>query len=313
MELLLLLIGFALLLYGGDLLVRGGVGLADRYRVSPLVVGLTIVSFGTSAPELFASIQAGITGHPDIAIGNVIGSNIANIALVLALTAIIFPIPVRKNSVRIDAPFMLLVSLLLLAFLSDLYLARWECLLFVALIVGYTYGLFYYSRKRHLHENDFNPKEHLGLLRIVVFLVLSIILLAAGSYLLVGSASKIALRLGVPERIIAVTIVAFGTSLPELVTSLIAAFKKQMDISIGNIIGSNIFNILAVLGITGSIVPMKVDPGFLKDDMPWMLAVSFLLLLFILPFKGGILTRWKGAVLGVLYGVYVYILYFRTV
>ena len=310
MEYLLLIAGFILLLYGGHLLVKAGVALADRYKLSPLVIGLTIVSFGTSAPELFVSVVAGIRGHDQVAIGNVIGSNIANVTLVLALTAIIFPIPVRSTSVKVDGPFMLVVSLLLLGFLYNLVLSRWEGLVFLILILAYTLGHFYYSRKTKdftLRPIEVKPMQ---LWKIIVLMLLSYIGLAFGSELLVNNASKIAISLGVDERIIAVSMVAFGTSLPELVTSVIAAFRKEMDISIGNIIGSNIFNILVVLGISSLIRPLKVNPAFISNDIIWMIGTSLLLFLFILPFKGGKLTRIKGAILFVIYCVYVYILYF---
>ena len=310
MEYLRLVAGFILLLYGGHLLVKGGVALADRFKLSPLVIGLTVVSFGTSAPELFVSVVAGIRGHDQVAIGNVIGSNIANVALVLALTAIIFPIPVRSTSVKIDGPFMLVMSLLLLGFLYNLVLSRWEGLVFIVLITAYTYWHFHYSRKK----KDFDDKQvkvkQMKLWKIILLLILSYLGLAFGSELLVNNASKIAIDLGVDERIIAVTMVAFGTSLPELVTSVIAAFKKEMDISIGNIIGSNIFNILVVLGISSLIKPLKVNPAFISSDIFWMLGTSFLLFVFILPFKGGKLTRIKGAILFLIYCVYIYILYF---
>lgn len=311
MEYLLLLAGFILLLFGGKLLVEGGVALAHRFNISPWVIGLTVISFGTSAPELFVSIMAGISGHDEVAIGNVIGSNIANIALVLALTAIVFPIPVRSSSVKIDGPIMIAISLLLYAFMFNRILSRWEGLLFIIIILGYTLAHFYYSKNR---KHDVDPSIRLKTMtlgRIILQLVLAIAGLAAGSNLLVSNAGKIALSLGVDERIIAVSMVAFGTSLPELVTSVIAAFKKQMDISISNIIGSNIFNILVVLGISSLINPLTVNPAFLTNDIFWMLGISLLLFFYILPFKGGKLTRLKGLSLFLIYCVYVYILYFR--
>jgi cation:H+ antiporter len=311
MNYILLVAGFIFLLYGGKLLVKSGVALAERFRISPLVVGLTVVSFGTSAPELFVSVMAGIQGHPDVAIGNVIGSNIANITLVLALTAIVIPIPVRSSSVKIDAPFMILVSFLLWLFVFNLHLSRLEGMLFLLLIAIYGTAIFHWSRKKNSARSNQEQGVQLSVGKVILLFVLAVLGLVAGSELLVRSASSIALELGLGERVIAVTMVAFGTSLPELVTSLVAAFKKEMDISIGNIIGSNIFNILVVLGIASVVNPLEIDKGFLHQDIFWMLGTSTALFFFILPFKGGKLTRWKGVVLFCTYCIYVYILYFR--
>ncbi len=312
MEYLLLLVGFILLLFGGKYLVKGGVALAKRYNISSLVIGLTVVSFGTSAPELFVSLVAGIKNHPEVAIGNVMGSNIANIALVLALTAIIFPLPVRSASVKLDAPFMLIVSVLFWVFIYNLTLDRFEGIIFLFLLISYTFFLFRFSKKNRVQSKIPRLEGTMGIGKIILLLALADIGLAAGSDLLVDNAGKIAINLGVNERIIAITLIAFGTSLPELTTSIIAAFKKEMDISIGNIIGSNIFNILAVLGISSIVKPIKVSPEFLSSDIFWMMGISLLLFLFILPFKGGKLTRGKAVVLFTIYCVYLYILYFRS-
>lgn len=312
MEYLLLFLGFVLLLYGGKFLVKGGVALAERFNVSSLVIGLTVVSIGTSAPELFVSLIAAIKGHPEVAIGNVIGSNIANISLVLALTAILIPIPVRSNSVKIDAPFMLFISLLFWAFIYNLQLLRWEGIVFLVLIVLYIIGLLKYSRNKNIKVDDvISSNKKASLIKTIVMLVLAYVGLAFGSDLLVDNASIIAINFGVSERVIAITIVAFGTSLPELTTSLLAALKGEMDISIGNIIGSNIFNILVVLGVTGIIKPISVDAGFLQFDIIWMFATSVVLFFFILPFKGGKMTRIKGVVFFISYCIYVYLLYFK--
>ncbi len=311
MEYLLLIVGFILLLYGGKYLVKGGVALARRYNVSSLVIGLTVVSFGTSAPELFVSLIASIKNHPEVAIGNVIGSNIANVALVLALTAIVFPIPVRSSSVKLDAPFMLFVSMLLWCFFLNLILTRWEGGLFIILIISYTIVLLRLSRQNKYKRIIYDSDVKMGIGKILLIFILADAGLAIGSDLLVDNASKIAVNLGVDERIIAITIIAFGTSLPELATSVIAAFRKEMDISVGNIIGSNIFNILVVLGISSIVKPLKVNPDFLRNDIYWMMSTSLLLFLFILPFKGGKITRGKAIMLFLSYCVYVYILYFR--
>jgi cation:H+ antiporter len=308
MEYFLLLCGFVLLLLGGHYLVRGSVSLANHFKISKLVIGVTVVSFGTSAPELFVSTRAAISGSADFALGNVVGSNIANVALVLALTAIIFPIPVKRDSVKIDAPFMLIISGLLLVFMLDLYISFFEGLVFVILLVFYLIFIITHSRKRVDPSELSVEDDGIALWIAVVMILFSVVGLAGGAYLLVENAKIIAYKFGVSERVIAITIVAFGTSLPELATSAIAAFKKEMDISIGNIIGSNIFNILAVLGVVSIIKPLKVDQKFLDVDIYWMLGISALLFLFILPFKGGKLTRIKGALLAATYIAYIFFL-----
>jgi len=298
-------------LAGGRFLIQGGVALAERFNIPSMVIGLTVVSFGTSAPELFVSVVAAVKGHPEVAIGNVIGSNIANISLVLALTALIIPIPVKSGSVKIDAPFMLLVSFLLWALIYNQELVRWEGALFLVLITVYTIGLLKFSRKNIKDKETLVSVKRMGLGKTILMLILAYIGLAFGSDLLVDNASMIALDFGVSERVIAITIVAFGTSLPELTTSLLAAIKGEMDISIGNIIGSNIFNILVVLGFASFIKPISVDIEFLNFDIFWMLGTSLLLFFFILPFKGGKLTRTKAGVLFVSYCIYVSLLYFN--
>lgn len=308
MEYILLLCGFALLLFSGKYLVWGSVTMANHFKISKLVIGVTVVSFGTSAPEMFVSTLAAYEGHPDVALGNIIGSNIANIALVLAITAMIFPIPVKKNAVKIDAPFMLAISGLLFVFMLDLHLSRIEGVTFLAILSLYIIFIILKSRNEFEADSGETQSKNLNIWIAVLMVVGSAVGLAIGSKLLVTNASIIARSLGVSERIIAITLIAFGTSLPELATSAIAAFRKEMDISIGNIIGSNIFNILAVFGVASLVKPMNVDPKFLGVDIYWMIGISILLFLCILPFKGGRLTRFKGVLLFIVYGVYFYFL-----
>jgi cation:H+ antiporter len=307
MEYILLLLGFFLLLFSGKYLVKGSVSLANYFQVSKLVIGVTVVSFGTSAPEMFVSAFANFKGHADVAIGNIIGSNIANIALVLALTALIFPIPVKKASVKIDAPFMLIVSALLYLAIFNATISLFEGISFIIILVAYLVFILIKSRRsKDTFEEDLNEK--LPIWKSIVLVLLSTAGLAFGSDLLVDSATIIASKFGVSERVIGITIVAFGTSLPELATSAVAAFKKEMDISIGNIIGSNIFNILAVLGVSAILRPMQISAKFIQVDIFWMIGISVLLFLFILPFKGGKLTRVKGFMLFAVYCVYIFFL-----
>ncbi len=310
---LLLIAGFIILLFSGNYLIRGSVSLAHKYKVSKLVIGVTVVSFGTSSPELFVSVIAAVQKQSEISVGNIIGSNIANIALVLALTAIIFPIPVRRNTIRYDWPVMMIASLLFYLFILNGLLRFWEGLTFFVLLNAYVFFSLYYSRKNYDYESEKKMQAHFSLALAILIIFISVIGLAAGSYLLVDNAAKIAGMLGIEKRVISISVIAFGTSVPELATSMIAAFRKEMDISIGNIIGSNIFNILGVLGIASIITPISiVEEMRLKIDILWMLGISVLLFLFILPFKGGKLTRFKGIILFAVYCLYIYWLFIKT-
>ncbi|UCH15699.1 MAG: calcium/sodium antiporter, partial [Bacteroidales bacterium] len=280
---------------------------------SKLVIGVTLVSFGTSAPELFVSVIAAIQKQPEISIGNVIGSNIANIALVLAATSIIFSMPVKPNTVKHDWPVMMIASLLFYVFILNGFLKFWEGLLFITLLIAYLFFSLYYSRRNYDFESEKKIQAHFSLAKSILIIFLSSAGLAIGSYLLVNNAAKIAGMLGIEKRVISISVIAFGTSVPEIATSMIAAFKKEMDISIGNIIGSNIFNILGVLGIASIITPISiVEEMGLKLDILWMLGISVLLFLFILPVKGGKLTRIKGIVLFAIYCFYIYWLFLKT-
>ncbi len=309
MDWLLIIFGLLLLLTGGEVLVRGAVGIAKRFNFSPLIIGLTIVSFGTSAPELMVSLQAALNGNPDIAIGNVVGSNIANLALVLGLTVLIFPIIIDKNTLRIDWPVMMLASLLFWFFLSDGTISFLDGLVFVSFLVGYLFFLFYNSSKNP--NPEFNEEEEPikykwmnSLTVLLSFVALGSLGLVFGADFLVDGASSIARKFGISDHIIGVTIVAFGTSVPELATSCIAAFKKQTDISVGNLIGSNIFNILAILGITALVTPINLqDYTVLSRDIYWLLAIAFIILpMTIFGLK---LQRWKGLLLFLAYLIFI--------
>ena len=268
---LLLITGFIILLYSGNYLIKGSISLAHKYKVSKLVIGVTLVSFGTSAPELFVSVIAAIQKQSEISIGNIIGSNIANIALVLAITAIIFPIPVKSNTIRYDWPVMMIASILFYIFILNGFLKFWEGLVFIIFLNAYLFFTLYYSRKNYDFESEKKIQTHFSLAMAILIIFISTIGLAAGSYLLVDNAAKIAGMLGIEKRVISISVIAFGTSVPEIATSMIAAFKKEMDISIGNIIGSNIFNILGVLGIASIITPISIIGEMrLKLDILWI-------------------------------------------
>lgn len=302
-----ILLGFIILVFSGEYLVRGGVCLAKDLRISKLVIGITIVAFGTSAPELSVSAIAAFKGHAEIAMGNVIGSNIANIALVLAVTAIIFPISVNRQAIKLDWLIMMGASGLLYFFITDSVLDLAEGLIFVSLLLTYLFFSIRASRKVYVEseEEQFDYPMWLALL-LIVFASCG---LAFGSTLLIDGASEIALQLGVSERVTSITLIAFGTSLPELTTSMTAAFRKESDISIGNIIGSNIFNILGVLGISSIVSDIKISELTRTFDIFWMLAISMLLLLIVLFLREGKTRRSQGFILFVLYCAYIYLLF----
>ncbi|MDA0714023.1 MAG: calcium/sodium antiporter [Bacteroidetes bacterium] len=306
MAILHVLIGLALLLIGGDFLVKGAVALAKRFNIPTMVIGLTIVSFGTSAPELLVSLQAALDGHPDIAIGNVIGSNIANIALVLGLTAIVLPIPVARGTIRVDEPVMIAGTLLLWYFMNDAVITRMEGAILFGMLLLYLFVLMrgVKTKKSEAVLQMEEEEVHMALWKAVVLILGGCVGLVFGSDLLVKGATELALRFGVSEYVIGVTVVAFGTSVPELATSLVAAFKKELDISVGNLVGSNIFNIFSILGITAMVTPIPVNPLVLSSDVYWLAAVTVLVYFFSLHKMR--IQRWKGFILLAAYMAYVY-------
>jgi cation:H+ antiporter len=303
MAILYVIGGLILLLGGGEVLVRGAVNIAARFKVSPMIIGLTIVSLGTSAPELLVSIQAAMQGAPDISIGNVLGSNIANLALVLGVTAIVLPIPVARNTIRVDWPVMMVATLILWVMMLDLSLSFLEGVILVILLITYISYLLIKARRNPVTAEELDIEDssaQTGMIKHILFVVLGCVALVFGADLLVKGATDLARSFGVSEHIIGVTVVAFGTSVPELATSLIAAFKKELDISVGNLIGSNIFNIMAILGITSIVTDIPVNPVVLDSDIFWVLGVTFLVLpLSLHRFK---IHRWKGFLL---LGVYI--------
>ena len=313
---LILILGFIFLFGGGHFLIQSSVLIAKRFNISDMVIGITIVALGTSAPELFVSLKAIFAGSADISISNVVGSNIANIALVLGLVAIIFPIKVKKKGVWIDWAVMMFASLLLYLFSwNNSELNIWEGITFLVLLIAYMLWLIYDTRsnkeedgKNEVSSEDTTTKQN-PLILVTGIFVASVVGLYYGSGWLVDGARNIAVSFGISERVVGITVIAFGTSVPELVTSLIAAFKKNTDISIGNIIGSNIFNIFAILGVTASVKKLNVNVAFLEKDYLWMMAIALLLFLMLLPLKKGIISRLKGVLLVAVYVVYIYFLF----
>ena len=299
--------GFILLFLGGDWLVNGGVAIARKYRISSLVIGMTIVAFGTSAPELLVSMISAIKGSAGIAIGNVLGSNIANIGLILGITATLSPIPTQNRKVLANGLIMIMASVLLLVFSLNAGISRTEGIILFAGIVLFTVISILKGRTT---EQDQESEVEIQVRNMSVFaamllIILSCIMLAFGADFMVDGATVLAKSMGVSDKVIGLTIVALGTSLPELAASIAAAIKKEMDISIGNIIGSNIFNILCVLGVSGSIRPISFLYAQYNADFIIMMGFSVALMLFVQPWKSqGRLGRMAGITFFLAYVVY---------
>jgi len=308
--LIYLFAGLFLLILGGDFLVKGSTNLALRLRISPLVVGLTIVAFGTSSPELLVSINAVISGSPDLTMGNVIGSNICNLALVLGITAIIRPIRVNSDSIKIDWPMTMGSSVLLYFLVREGLLKSFEGVIFIGLLIGYTAFVIGKSRKEN-NTASYAEKQELSerkgkkhLYKDIVLIVIGCVGLFYGSDWFVEAGKGLALHLGVGERVIGITVLALGTSLPELVTASIASFKNQTDLALGNLMGSNIFNILSILGITSIIKEIEVSDIILNTDMFWMLGITLLILPMMVHKRE--VGRYEGFVLLLIYGYYTF-------
>lgn len=300
MEYLLLVLGIILLVVGGDFLVKSAVGLANKIKVSPLLIGITIVSFGTSAPELIVSLKATLDGRSGIAIGNIIGSNVANIGLVLGLTVALRPVLVNRKKYFVSWLIMLISTLMFYGFSLDGEIGEVEGFFFIAGLLAFISISISFMRKEHLEEEH---SMSLHSIWILVFFILGTLGLYFGSELLIENASIIAFTMGVSEFIIGVTIVALGTSLPELATSLIASLKGQNSISLGNLLGSNVFNVFAVLGITSIVKPIPVDIFLLYVDIPVML--GFVIVLFLFMFLGKRMGLIEGLALLVAYFTYI--------
>jgi len=312
MNLLFVVIGLTLLILGGNWLLKSAVGFSLRLNIPKIVIGMTVVSFATSAPELIVSVKSALEGHADIAFGNVIGSNIANLGLVLAVTILISTISVEKSFYKTDWPVMMISSAMLYGFIVfDGELQRYEgIVLFSFLLIFLIYLLRF--QKRAVVDEMPEDDEELPLYKDVLYLAIGGVALWGGSELLINGAIGMAEKFNIDESIIALTVVSIGTSIPELAASIIAVLKKEKAISLGNLIGSNVFNILAVLGITSMITPIKiVDQDLLSNDIFWMLGISLLILpLNFAPVK--MKLSWKeGLILITLYIAFIYGLLFK--
>ena len=299
LQIVLLCVGFAMLVKGADWFVDGSSGIATKFKIPQLVIGLTIVAMGTSAPEAAVSITAALKGNADITVGNIVGSNILNILIILGLSALITPIAVAKSTIKIDIPFMIAITFLLLGLGYDGSIGLLEGIIFLVVFAGYLTYLFVMA-KRDRNKIEEGVKD-ISIIKALLWTIVGLFFIVFGSNVTVDAATKIAQVLGLSQRFIGLTIVALGTSLPELFTSVSAARKGNADIAIGNIVGSNIFNILFIIGISAVIVPVPFAVGFRFDTIVAVVAAVVLLLCSLKDKK---LKRWSGALMLLTYAVY---------
>lgn len=297
-QLLLLAVGFFMLVKGADWFVDGSSGIAAKFGIPQLVIGLTIVAMGTSAPEAAVSITAALKGNADITVGNIVGSNILNILIILGISSTITTLAVAKSTIKSEIPFMIAITLVLLALGYNGTIALWEGLVLLVLFALYLWYLFIMAKKDKTEDNE--STKNLSITKALLWTVIGLVLIVWGSDVTVDAATSIAKVLGLSERFIGLTIVALGTSLPELFTSVLAARKGNADIAIGNIVGSNIFNILFVIGISSIIVPVPFATGFRFDTI---IAVAAAVLLLLCSLKGK-LKRRAGILMLVSYAAY---------
>ena len=303
LQFVLLVVGFVLLMKGADWFVDGASKIADKFGIPHIVIGLTIVAFGTSAPEAAVSISAALKGSVDLAISNVLGSNIMNVLLILGLSSIIYPLAVKKSAIKFDIPFVFAVSVLMLVCGAiDGNVGRIDGLIFWVLLVGYIIYMIRLTKKSQESDEDFEPADDNDKIwKLLLLIIVGGVMIVAGSNVTVDAASNIATEFGMDDRLIGLTIVAFGTSLPELVTSCIAAKKKETDIAVGNIVGSNLFNILFVLGTSAVITPIEYKSDFIFDNV---VAILVMVVLWLFVFRKQKLSRAGGVIMLVLYAAY---------
>ncbi len=309
LNVLLLILGVAMLTAGGEALIRGSLAAAKRLGVSPLLSGLVIVGFGTSAPELVVSIDAAVSGRPDIAIGNVVGSNIGNVFLILGICALITPLAVRPLALRRDAVSVVAASILFVVLVGGSALGQIDALVLLLALSAYLLWAWFTERSGSLPSSGMHEAEGAELsvvpkttVWIVVAVIVGLLLLIGGSQVLLKGAVGIAEYFGVSEAVVGLTLVAVGTSLPELSISIIAAIRRHADVAVGNILGSNLFNILGILGLSALLQPLPVHERILQFDQWVMLGAAVLLMLFL--YSGRRLSRLEGGALLVGYGIY---------
>jgi cation:H+ antiporter len=318
LAIVLVIFGLVLLVLGGEVLLRGAVGLATLLNLTPAIIGLTVVAAGTSVPELAVSGLAAWQNKADIAVANVIGSNIFNITIIIGMCALIRPIRIDGNTVKLEYPVLALATLLCLVIAQDRDVNWLDAVLCLAVYVGFTAYMVSLVRQqlsqkqeailegqvRELTADAITPRPRWW--SSLALVAAGIVLLSGGAHLTVTGASELAALLGMSQRLIGLTIVSMGTGLPEVVSSLVSSYRGRSDMAIGNVIGSNLFNILIILGLTGMITPLPVDPLLLHSDGVWMMGVT--LLLFPIMVSGFRITRFEGALLIITYGVYLTLL-----
>lgn len=319
LSIMAIIVGFGLLVWGAERFVHGAAAIARNLGVSPLIIGLTVVGIGTSAPEILISVIAAYQGNPALAVGNALGSNIANIALVLGITAIIMPLTVKSETLRREYPIMFIIMLVALVLVVDQHLGRIDGLILISGLIVMTYWMIQQGKKKK-HKRDPLEKEFeheipkISTRKAVLWFVIGLALLILSSRGLVWGSVNIAKAAGISDLVIGLTIVAIGTSLPELAASIMSALKKEHDIAIGNIIGSNMFNMLVVFGIPGLMSPHNIDPAILNRDFPFMIGLSIALFVTAYGFKGaGRINRYEGSLLLSGYAAYMVVLYYTAV
>ena len=305
LQVLLLALGFVMLIKGADWFVDGSSGIATKFGIPQLVIGLTIVAMGTSAPEAAVSISAAFSGNADITIGNIVGINIMNIFVILGLSSIIVPIAVAPSTIKIETPFMIAITVIMLILGLDGVVSLIDGIIFLILFAAYLAYLFRMAKKDKNKDDENGNKQSISVAKAVIFAIIGLVLIVLGSNVTVDAATKIAQAVGVSERFIGLTIVALGTSLPELFTSVTAARKGNADIAIGNIVGSNIFNSLFVIGLSALIIPVPFAANFIFDSIIAIAAGVVLLLCCLWTKK---LKRWAGIAMLLGYAAYFVVL-----
>lgn len=307
MDFLGILFGIILLSHGGDVLTKSSVDLSLKFSVPKIIIGMTVVSFATSAPELIVSLNATLNGFSNFAIGNVIGSNIANIGLVLGIITIIYPITLQQRFYTSDFPILMLSTFLFyLLLITGNKISRGEGIILLVLITIILIYLFLYQKKSISEFSDVGDTSKISIPKSIFYVLFSGLLLWLGSETLIKSAISVANKYEISERVISVTMVAIGTSIPELAASVVASIKKQNDLSIGNLIGSNIFNLLVVIGITSTVLPIEqIDSKIIFNDMLWVILFSAIILPLAYLKRRNILTRKKGIILLTLYLIFI--------
>lgn len=311
LSILYILVGVVVVLWGADRLTEGAVGVAERLHIPQLVIGLTIVAIGTSMPEFCVSFVSALKGTADLAVGNVVGSNIFNSLMIVGITAMVAPMTILKNTVRLDIPFALLASIILAAFCYDGELTRLDAGILFVLFVVFMFITLQHAKKGKNEQGARSEKqeassmeqgEEMPVWKIVLLILVGLACLVLGSNVFVDGATKVATALGISDAVIGLTVVAMGTSIPELATSVVAARKGNSGIAIGNVLGSNVFNILLVIGLTGVISPMHIQ-GITWIDLSMLILSMVLLLLF--SYTKYTIARWEGAVLTTLFVGYI--------